>query len=413
MQYEHAHWPIEEASTVKRIPLVLLASAVACSWRTPDLPPSDISLDGVYAFDKADNSRVAEQLGGSWLEFTAQGGVVLTNPGFTTPDYGLVDIVEQGTYSVLEMAPDSGFLMLDITRQWPPAQAISYVFHGGLNRLRFTRIFADAEERLMIRVVPDGTTRSWATFVKRTPPTIAGDYTFVSSTSQTLDALLRGATVSFAIADSAFQLRNPVTVEVDHADSVVLVREQGTYSVGMDSIRFVVLAQEPAGADSLFMLTAPSVGAGVAIVEGRLALSFQAPGRVETTFWTPPQAISEIEPNDSPETATQVGGTGAYHLTGAVERGGVGPQGYSGDLDYFSVVAGFAGELRADLSWQGAADLDIFLFDEQGEELARAANAGQSPPEAVSVVVAPGQAVYLMIASIDNPAAYTCSVRVP
>ncbi|MBN1423470.1 hypothetical protein JXA88_02835 [Candidatus Fermentibacteria bacterium] len=398
---------------MKRILPALLAVVASCSWRSPDLPPSDLLLEGTYTFKKSDLSRVTEQLEGSWLVFSAQGALSLTNPGFDTPDYGMVDIVEEGTYAILEMAPDSGFIMMDITRQWPPAQAISYVFHGGLNRLHFQRVFAEGEEHVIIRVVPDGTTRSWATFAKRALPTIAGDYTYLSSTSQALDDLLRGATASFATADSTFELSNPVTLEIDHADTIVLVSERATYSVSLDSIRFVVIAQEPFGADSLFFLTSPSVTMGVAIEDGQMALSSQAAIRAETTYWTPPQTIGEVEPNDTPATATEVGGTGMYNVTGGVDRGGVGLEGYTGDLDYFRIVAGSDGELRADLSWQGAADLDLFAFDPQGVELARSANAGQSPPEGVSVTVTSGQELYLMIASIDNPATYTCSVKVP
>jgi len=397
---------------MRRYPLVILCAVASCSWNSPDLPPTDTVLQGTYAFASADNSNFAVLLEGAWLEFTEEGAVTFTNPGFTTVEYGVVDIVERGRYSVVEQADSEGFLMLDITFQSPPKQAGYYVFHGGLNRLRYSLVAGADEERLNIRIVPDGSTRSWAAFVRSTPPVVIGDYSFVRSTSHTLDDLLKGATLSFA-ADSTFDLENPVTVNLAHEDSLILVSERGTYSVSLDSIRFTVLTQEPAGAESLFLLQPPSVTGGVGFAGSLLALTFRTAVRTDSTLWTPPQTVGETEPNDTTTTATTLGGAGAYIVTGTVESGGVGLQGYTGDLDYFQAVTGFDGELSVELSWQDTADLDLFVFDGQGGELARSANPRQVPPESVTLAVSAGQELYVMVASFDNPASYTCSVTVP
>jgi hypothetical protein len=369
-------------------------------------------LQGAYAFTWADNSTVTALLEGSLLEFTEGGAVTLTNPGFTTKDYGLVDIVERGTYSVVEQSDDEGFLMLDITSQSPPKQASYYVFHGGLNRLRCSVVEAADEQRLNIRVVHDGSTRSWTTFIQSTPPVIAGDYTFVRSTNHNFDALLQGAVVSFA-ADSTFALENPVTVSVAHEDSIITVSERGSYAVRMDSITFTVTAQEPAGAESLFLFHTTSVTGGAGFANGLLALTFEGAAHADSTLWAPPQTIAEVEPNDSAATATELGGGGTYHVSGSAASGGVGPQGYTGDLDYFMVVPDTDGELGIDLSWQATADLDVFVFDALGTERARSANPGQAPPETITLTVSAGQEYYVMVVSFDNPASYTCTVRVP
>ncbi len=396
---------------MKRLAL-LMCLAASCTWKSPQLPPTDLELEGTFRFQTADNSLLRNLLKNASLEFTRGGEVELVNPGVSTQEYGVVDIEERGTYSVFDLEENVGFLLLDITIQTPPRLASLYVFHGGLNRLRYAREVATSEERLRIRLLPDGTTRSWATFVKRTPPFVVGHYAFVRSTSSRWRWLLDGATLSFA-ADSGFVLDNPVRVEEGHQDSVVTVLERGTYSVSLDSIRLVVQSQEPIGADSLFLLDAPVVTGGVGFASGLLALTFRTTtNRVDSVLWNPPTTLAEQEPNDSPDTATPLGGSGLWRVEGSLASGGFGAQWYSGDLDYFSCTPR-AGTLSAELSWEGIADLDLYAVDAQGTILARAASPRQSPPERLTVQVAAGEPLFLMIASFDNPAPYRCAVRVP
>lgn len=390
-----------------------LAVALSCTWKSPDLPPTDTPLEGVYEFTWADNSLVKNQLEGAQIEFTPGGEVTLTNPGFTTEEYGIVDVVEAGGYSFVEQAPDSGILMLDITRQAPPKLSGAYVFHGGLNRLICTRASATGEEILKIRLVPDGSTRSWAHFVRKIVPAIAGNYTFVRATTQALDDLLSGSHLSFG-ADSSFILQNPVLVTIAHQDSLVLVVERGTYAVSLDSLEFREITQEPAGADSLFLLAATSTRAGIGFERELLAVAFSQADRAGTTFWRPPQTVAEAEPNDTIATATPLGGTGAYTATGTLSSGGVDQQGnYAGDRDYFSVSPSRDGEVRAELTWQGMADLDLFLVGADNSVVARSTNVSQAPPEALTASVVGGQTYYLLVVSFDYPATYSCTVVVP
>ncbi len=385
---------------------------VSCSVESPDLPESDVLLSGQYDFLTSDNSDVNANLDGAYIILDTDGDFEFTNPGWSNDKYGDFDIVERGTYSFAEQEEGEGFFILDIISLTPPKLVAYYTFRGGLSRLRYEFSSGEGVEYLKIRLAYDGS-NPWATFEKKIPLTLEGDYAFTSSTDDALDALLGGATLSFS-TDGMFELSNPVILKIAHEETTIMVSEKGPFTVMVDSLSFELYSQEPEGADSLFLLSPPGATVGASLEHGQLALVFADAGRQGITYWKAPSTVEEVEPNDSRDEATSLGGTGSYVAVGALSSGGMDQEGvYSGDYDYYRFTPGSDGSLHLLLTWEEQADLDLFLFDAEGATLAYSSLPGQSGPEAVDTSVFAEETLYALVVSLDNPALYSFSVEVP
>ena len=396
-----------------RLTLFPLALVLSCGITSPDLPTSDFRLSGAYVYGSSEGGALDDFLVGSQVELFAGGGWRFTNPGFSDEEHGEFDIVESGDYSFSASTDTSGLLVVDITSQYPSKVASAYTFGGGFNRMRYRHYYDQllGEEYLELKI-PRGSKEVWATFTGRIPPALEGDYTSLGSTNSTWDRRLEDAAFSFA-ADSAFLLTNPIDLSSADGETTVVITESGTFSVGTESIRFSVYDQQPTGWDSLYLLSAPQTSAGFVLEEGRLTLIFSGEGSADTTYWKPPGTIEEIEPNDSRETATVLGGPGSYVAVGRVDSGGIVGETYGGDYDYFKVTAGATGTLSLYLTWEEAADLDMILFDSNGADLDRSDLYGQTPPESIAATVEGAADYYVLIVSFDNPASYTLTATVP
>ena len=396
-----------------RVSLLPLALVLSCGITSPDLPNSDFRLGGTYVYESSENGALDEFLVGSQIELFAGSEWRFTNPGFSDDEHGEFDIVESGSYSFTASTDTSGLLVVDITGQYPSKVASAYTFGGGFNRMRYRHYYDEllGEEYLDLKI-PRGSKEVWATFTARIPPALEGDYASIGSTNSTWDKWLEDAVFSFS-ADSSFLLTNPIDLESGHGETTIVITESGTFSVGTESIRFFVYDQQPAGSDSVYLLSAPETSAGFLLEEGRLTLVFSGEGSADTTYWKPPGTIEEIEPNDSRETATVLGGPGSYVAVGRVDSGGIVGETYGGDYDYFKVTVGAAGTLSLFLTWDEAADLDMILFDSNGADIDRSDLYGQTPPESIDATVAGSADYYVLIVSFDNPASYTLTATVP
>ncbi len=393
-------------------PLLLLS----CGLQSPELPSSDFRMDGTYAFSFSEDGSIDDQLDGSSIMFTESGVFQFTNPGFKDDEHGDFDIMEGGTYSFNQDSDSTGLLILEIDRQYPSMVASAYTFQGGFNRIRYQQRSEAGlgVEYLELQLTNSDYRRIWATFQVSIPLELVGDYAAVSSSSETWARRIEGAMLSFS-GGTDFLLTNPVDVEIAHQETTVVVTESGTFSVTVDSLIFDVATQEPVNADSIYLLTAPQTITVVSLLKGQLIVVFSEEGKADTTYWSPPGTVEEIEPNDTREQATVLGNSGSYVAVGSLESGGYesDTETYSGDYDYFEVTPGSDGTLSIFLDWVDAADLDLILIDSSGETVEYSAVYGQVAPESISTGVAAGEALYILVVSFDNPASYSLTVTVP
>ena len=383
----------------------------SCTFESPEVPDTDIVLEGTYVFQSADNANLAGTLEGADIEFHTDGSFQFTNPGWTNDELGTFDIMESGTYGFQEVVENSGFLSVDIISQVPPQLSSLYTFHGGLNRIRYG-VETESTSEILNLYISYGEDRYWAAFAKAIPVNLEGTYVFTSSADSSLIELLTGAELSFDAG--MFELTNPVTVEISHQDTTIWVVERGPFSTTIDSITFELYSQEPEGADSLFALMPPSVTAALSLEDGTLSITLPGEGRDGTTYWSAPSTVEETEPNDTRSEATIVSGTGQFGITGEVSAGGIDNEGdYSGDYDYYQFVTTTGGTFSGSLTWSEPADLDLFLLDRTGATIAFSSTAGQSGPEDIEYSVIREEAYYLLVVSADNPASYSVDIRIP
>ena len=388
--------------------LILISS---CSFESPEVPESDYVLEGTYVFQSADNSNLAGALEGSDLTFHTNGTFQFTNPGWTDDEHGTFDIVEGGTYGFQEVEENSGFFAVDVTSQVPPQLSSLYTFHGGLNRIRYEIDTQNTAEVLNL-YISYGEDRYWAYFAKSIPVTLEGTYAFTSSTDDGLNELLGGAELVFS--EGLFELSNPVIVEISHQDTTILVVERGPFTTTIDSITFELYSQEPEGADSVFVLTPPSVTAALILEDGTLTITLPGEGREGTTYWGAPSTIEETESNDTRTEATVISGSGQFTIVGELSSGGIDIDGdYSGDYDYYQCVPAADGTFSATLTWSEIADLDMFLIDITGATVAYSSLAGQTGPESIEYAVVEDEPYYILVVSADNPASYSATIKIP
>ena len=74
----------------------------SCTFESPEVPDTDIVLEGTYVFQSADNANLAGTLEGADIEFHTDGSFQFTNPGWTNDELGTFDIMESGTYGFQE-----------------------------------------------------------------------------------------------------------------------------------------------------------------------------------------------------------------------------------------------------------------------------------------------------------------------
>ncbi|MFB3788483.1 MAG: M4 family metallopeptidase [bacterium] len=131
------------------------------------------------------------------------------------------------------------------------------------------------------------------------------------------------------------------------------------------------------------------------------------PAAAPTPTFTPiPQGTAEQELNNSIQQAQNLGGlslNGSILLTGRIEKGGI----YSGDTDWYLFNLTEPGLVKIHLDWTGAADLDIAVYQQNGEYLVSDETAGQ--PVNLEGSLAAGS-YYFVIASKNHPAEYQFTV---
>jgi len=117
----------------------------------------------------------------------------------------------------------------------------------------------------------------------------------------------------------------------------------------------------------------------------------------------PPMEYTEVETgdesaNDEIDTAEFVDYVAYAYTTvrGALSSAGyVLNQGYNGDFDIYQFTSGIEGDVVFDLEWEGAGNMDLFLWDAQGTEVQ--ASEGASGFESLSVTVAEEDELFLVV----------------
>ena len=121
----------------------------------------------------------------------------------------------------------------------------------------------------------------------------------------------------------------------------------------------------------------------------------------------------ETEPNDDPFSAQNFGIIHYVRIYGDVSSGGFfPPDQYIGDLDLFRFESVWRGYLTAELSWASGADLDMFLYDADGNNVLATAASGGHGYERLSRSVYRGEEMILLVASVDIPSSYVLTIRI-
>ncbi len=126
----------------------------------------------------------------------------------------------------------------------------------------------------------------------------------------------------------------------------------------------------------------------------------------------PPQTVkaAEAEPNNDAAGAQDLGSAAdstTFVVTGELASGGNDGTSYTGDWDVFALTLGAAGKLDVSVDWQGAADVDVAIFDGSQKQLA--ADGATSKPASASVGSVSGK-VIVGLFSKDQSAAYTLTI---
>jgi len=122
--------------------------------------------------------------------------------------------------------------------------------------------------------------------------------------------------------------------------------------------------------------------------------------------------IQEVEENDDFSSAQELSIATNYRLSGNLASGGY-TDSYTGDIDIFHFLSPEEIRITFTLSWMGVADLDIYLFDSEGEfPVAQSNNVSQTSPERFSYETIPQEEYYIVVASADSAAGYQLLLEV-
>ncbi|HPO99528.1 MAG TPA: hypothetical protein PLX83_02960 [bacterium] len=134
-------------------------------------------------------------------------------------------------------------------------------------------------------------------------------------------------------------------------------------------------------------------------------------GETPTPTAPPAGVIPETEPNDTQDSAQNLGILAANRTTtvaGRMAKGGVEGQTYVGDSDFYAITLREKSELTVNLAWTAEADLDFYLMS-NGQTIGSVAQLEK--PIVFTQTLDPGTYL-LLILSMDNPSDYTMQIQV-
>ncbi|HOJ59346.1 MAG TPA: M4 family metallopeptidase [bacterium] len=179
--------------------------------------------------------------------------------------------------------------------------------------------------------------------------------------------------------------------------------DQGT-AILLDRLEVYALDPEEAYLGSLCSSQAAKINS---LVPTSTPASTPVPTATPVTPPTPtstplPQGIAEQEPNNSiqqPQNLGVLNMNGTISVSGSILKGGI----YSGDADWYAFNLAAQATVRIRLDWNGQADLDMAVYDQNGDYLI--SDETTAKPVVLEGPLSPG-VYYFVVASKDNPADY-------